>query len=176
MDDELLKSFLGQNKDVMQIIELLEYIQPRPRSPLLSSFIATLLGRFAKNFRYHDWKICIANLKTQTPKEAEEIQQQQQMLDDNPFIIPSGQLPEILRAKEVDWIFRNIDQASKCINTLQLWNDVSLLWCCYSPPKLRFKKYPPVRFDNTGNTSRYFKPISHQDTNSQFSGNCRFYN
>ncbi|GBB83752.1 hypothetical protein RclHR1_10420004 [Rhizophagus clarus] len=43
-------------------------------------------------------------------------------------------------------------------------------------PKLGFKKCPPVRIGNTGNTSRCFKSTSHQNTNSQLSGNLRFYN
>ncbi|GBC02405.1 hypothetical protein RclHR1_04600005 [Rhizophagus clarus] len=49
LDEQLVKTFLVQNKDVMQLMELPEVIQPPPRSPLLVSFIATLLGRFVKD-------------------------------------------------------------------------------------------------------------------------------
>ncbi|GES78981.1 hypothetical protein RCL_jg28073.t1 [Rhizophagus clarus] len=51
-----------------------------------------------------------------------------------------------------------------------------LSWCHYFFPKLGFKKRPPVRFSNTGNTPRHSKPTSHQNSNSQFSGNHRFQN
>ncbi|GBB85509.1 hypothetical protein RclHR1_12000001 [Rhizophagus clarus] len=42
--------------------------------------------------------------------------------------------------------------------------------------KLGFKKRPPVRIGNTGNTSRRSKPTFHQDTNSQLLDNRRFHN
>ncbi|GES74089.1 hypothetical protein GLOIN_2v1776609 [Rhizophagus clarus] len=58
------------------------------------------------------------------------------------------------------------DQASKCISTPQLWNDVSLSWCRYSSPKLGFKKRPPARFGNAGNkNTRQLKPFRQQYTN-----------
>ncbi|GES99624.1 hypothetical protein GLOIN_2v1776609 [Rhizophagus clarus] len=58
------------------------------------------------------------------------------------------------------------DQASKCISTPQLWNDVSLSWCHYSSPKLGFKKHPPARFGNAGNkNTRQLKPSRQQHTN-----------
>ncbi|GBB88996.1 hypothetical protein RclHR1_15620002 [Rhizophagus clarus] len=73
--------------------------------------------------------------------------------------------------------FATWDQASKCINTPQLWNDVSLSWCHYSFSKLGFKKRPPARFDNAGNiNTRQSKPSRQQDTNSYFSDNHKCHN
>ncbi|GBC04076.1 hypothetical protein RclHR1_00550021 [Rhizophagus clarus] len=69
------------------------------------------------------------------------------------------------------------DQASKCISTPQLWNDVSLSWCHYSSSKLGFKKHPPARFGNAGNkNTRQLKPSRQQYTNSNSSDNYRRYN
>ncbi|GBB99896.1 hypothetical protein RclHR1_36700002 [Rhizophagus clarus] len=62
--------------------------------------------------------------------------------------------------------FATWDQASKCISTPQLWNDVSLSWCRYSSPKLRFKKHTPARFGNAGNNyTRQSKPTRPLHTN-----------
>ncbi|GBB95635.1 hypothetical protein RclHR1_25810001 [Rhizophagus clarus] len=62
--------------------------------------------------------------------------------------------------------FATWDQASKCISTPQLWNDVSFSWCRYSSPKLGFKKHPPARFGNAGNkNTRQLKPSRQQHTN-----------
>ncbi|GBC09039.1 hypothetical protein RclHR1_08570006 [Rhizophagus clarus] len=72
----------------------------------------------------------------------------------------------------------NLSEPSRCINTPQLWNDVSLSWCRYSSPKLGFKKHPPARFGNAGNNNsrRQSKPSRQQDTNSYFSDNNRCHN
>ncbi|GES82794.1 hypothetical protein RCL_jg11600.t1 [Rhizophagus clarus] len=159
VDNELLKGFLSSNKDVMQVMQLIEpppIANIRPRSYLLPSFMVTMIGRFVKDCKYHDWKICTANLETQPPiqqqsitpdiaisqpiqhqsdsmslddtientmgkvpstphhsnpitpfttplsraqkksakKKLKKLQQQQQIPDDNPFIVSSGQLSE----------------------------------------------------------------------------------
>ncbi|GBB83624.1 hypothetical protein RclHR1_10320002 [Rhizophagus clarus] len=73
LDEQLIKTFLNRNKDVMQLVELPEVIKPRPRSPLLPSFIVTLLGRFVKDCKYHDWEDCAANLEIQPPVQPQYI-------------------------------------------------------------------------------------------------------
>ncbi|GBB86207.1 hypothetical protein RclHR1_12640007 [Rhizophagus clarus] len=67
LDKQLMRNFLARNQDVMQLVEFSESIRYRPRSPLLASFIATLLGRFVKDCKYHSWEICTDNLETQLP-------------------------------------------------------------------------------------------------------------
>ncbi|GBC00492.1 hypothetical protein RclHR1_03880002 [Rhizophagus clarus] len=62
--------------------------------------------------------------------------------------------------------FATWDQASKCISTPQLWNDVSLPWCRYFSPKLDFKKHLPAQFGNAGNNNtRQLKPTRPLYTN-----------
>ncbi|GBB99682.1 hypothetical protein RclHR1_00360031 [Rhizophagus clarus] len=56
LDEQLMRNFLAQNQDVMQLVEIPESLRYRPRSPLLASFIATLLGRFVKDCKYHVWR------------------------------------------------------------------------------------------------------------------------
>ncbi|GBB93718.1 hypothetical protein RclHR1_02220013 [Rhizophagus clarus] len=87
-------------------------------------------------------------------------------------------IKESLGQRKLIEYFATWDQASKCISTPQLWNDVSLLWCRYSSPKLGFKKRPPARFGNAGNniSRRQSKPSCQQDTNSYFSDNNRCHN
>ncbi|GES77155.1 hypothetical protein RCL_jg26036.t1 [Rhizophagus clarus] len=72
LDEQLMTTFLTKNKDVMQLVELSEVIKPPPRSPLLASFIATILGRFVKDCKYHDWKYCTANLEIQPPVQPQQ--------------------------------------------------------------------------------------------------------
>ncbi|GBC00127.1 hypothetical protein RclHR1_03750026 [Rhizophagus clarus] len=67
LDEQLMREFLAKNQDVMQLVEMPESIKYRPKSLLLAFFIATLLGRFVKDCKYHDWEICAANLETQPP-------------------------------------------------------------------------------------------------------------
>ncbi|GBB85267.1 hypothetical protein RclHR1_11820008 [Rhizophagus clarus] len=76
IDDELLKQFLGANKDIMQLVETPTFGGLQPKSFLLPSFIATCIGRFVKECSYHDWDTCTANLETQPP-----VQQQQPIPD-----------------------------------------------------------------------------------------------
>ncbi|GBB88585.1 hypothetical protein RclHR1_15120003 [Rhizophagus clarus] len=72
LDEQLMRTFLSDNQDVMQLVEL-PVLKSRLRFPLLSSFIATLLGRFVKDCKYHDWEFCTANLETQSPVQLQQI-------------------------------------------------------------------------------------------------------
>ncbi|GBB90066.1 hypothetical protein RclHR1_16950004 [Rhizophagus clarus] len=96
------------------------------------------------------------------------------------FLAESGMksfkiIKESSRQRKLIGYFATWDQVSKCISTPQLWNDVNLSWCHYSSPRLGFKKHPPVRIGNTGNTFRCSKP-PHPNTNKQFSDNHRCHN
>ncbi|GES76632.1 hypothetical protein RCL_jg17276.t1 [Rhizophagus clarus] len=62
MDEDLMKIFLGQNRDIIQLIKIPEYIQPPLRFRLLYFFIMTILGHFVKDCCYHDWEICMSDL------------------------------------------------------------------------------------------------------------------
>ncbi|GES84260.1 hypothetical protein RCL_jg6890.t1 [Rhizophagus clarus] len=64
VDDELLKGFLFSNKDVMQLIEHPPLASLKLKSYLLPFFMVTIIGHFVKDCKYHDWKICTANLET----------------------------------------------------------------------------------------------------------------
>ncbi|GBB83750.1 hypothetical protein RclHR1_10420002 [Rhizophagus clarus] len=65
VDDKLLKGFLSSNKDVMQLIEPPPLAKLKPKSFLLPFFMTAIIGHFVKDCKYHDWKICATNLKTQ---------------------------------------------------------------------------------------------------------------
>src|SRR5690242_7629611 len=49
IDEELIKKFLASNKNVMQIVEIPTYLHMQPKSFLLPSFVATIIGRFVKD-------------------------------------------------------------------------------------------------------------------------------
>ncbi|GBC08507.1 hypothetical protein RclHR1_08180001 [Rhizophagus clarus] len=98
------------------------------------------------------------------------------------FITASGLksfkiIKEASGARKLIGYFTTWDQVSKCINSQQLWNNVSFSWCRYSTSKFSFQKHRSVRFDNAKNSNSLSKATSHLNTNlKHFSGNHRFHN
>ncbi|GBB88995.1 hypothetical protein RclHR1_15620001 [Rhizophagus clarus] len=122
MDDDLLKQFLCSNPDVMQTVEIPTYIEVKPKSFLLPSFIATCIATSqpeqhqSDSMNLDDSSGDTSSKVPSTPhrpnpitspatplsraqkksakKKLKKLQKQQQQQDENPFIVPSRPSPE----------------------------------------------------------------------------------
>ncbi|GBB99937.1 hypothetical protein RclHR1_03690010 [Rhizophagus clarus] len=79
IDEKALRSYVSNNKDVMQLLEVPKkfvrgHMEPVPlKSTLLPTFLGIILGQFVKRSGYHDHDTCAA-------ERAKLAVQQQQIL------------------------------------------------------------------------------------------------
>ncbi|GBB85588.1 hypothetical protein RclHR1_12090002 [Rhizophagus clarus] len=86
-------------------------------------------------------------------------------------------IKEASEARKLIGYFATWNQVSKCINSQQLWNDVSLSWCRYFTPRFGLQKRCSTRFGNAENSNILPNTSPQKNINStKISGNHKFHN